>query len=118
VLSLQSISLFLDALERIFHKAFSFAASHSTCKSQLEFATLGVGHLTDGGSAKSPLGKGSRMNTVYDGSVDIVVLNVEKLGELCWKAGTPFLYRELILASNHGVPGLGSATLLASSSLS
>jgi len=36
--------------------------------------------LTDGGLTKSPLGKGSRMNTVYDGSVDIILLDVEKMG--------------------------------------
>lgn len=61
--SFQSISLFLEAFERIFHKALSLAASHST----------------EGGSTKSPLGNGSRMKTVYDGSApDIADVGCKK----------------------------------------
>jgi hypothetical protein len=60
----QSISLFLDAFDRIFHNAFSFAASHSTCGSQIVLTFKRSNSLTDGGSTKSPLGKGSRMKTV------------------------------------------------------
>lgn len=46
--SFQSISLFFEAFERIFHKALSFEASHST----------------DNGSTKSPRANGSLIKTV------------------------------------------------------
>lgn len=70
---LQSISLFFEAFERIFHRALFFPASHSTFLSKLCRKGRTDDVHTDGGSTKSPLGNGSLMKTVYDGSeLDIV----------------------------------------------
>jgi hypothetical protein len=83
------MSLFLEAFERIFHKALSLAASHSTWKVSMVWSYTGV--LTEGGSIKSPRGNGSLIKTVYDGSeLDIVHVVVIMPPGL-----TMFLYRSL-----------------------
>jgi len=60
--SFQSISLFFEAFERIFHKALSFEASHSTWTSAIVRQLLGK--HTDNGSTKSPRANGSLIKTV------------------------------------------------------
>jgi hypothetical protein len=66
----------LEAFERIFHKALSFAASHSTWK--VSIVQRQGDALTEGGSTKSPRGNGSLIKTVYDGSeLDIVVVLIK-----------------------------------------
>jgi hypothetical protein len=70
------MSLFLEYLLRVFHSALSFEASHSTYSIRANHRS-GGGLLTAGGSTKSPLGNGSLINTVYDGSeLDMVQMKL------------------------------------------
>lgn len=54
----------LDGRERISHSAWSLDAFHSTYLRQWVREEILLGRLTGGGSTKSPLGNGKRMNTV------------------------------------------------------